>query len=122
MFQDDLFTILSEEISENSADFTIRLNRSHPIYSGHFPEDAITPGVCLVQIGVDLFSHASGHEFQLVKAKNVKFLQLIRPDVHPEICFHLTWAAPEENIHAVKVLVDADTTTFIKMSLQLGLK
>jgi 3-hydroxyacyl-[acyl-carrier-protein] dehydratase len=122
MFQDNLFSIVSERKADNRADFTIRLNGKHPIYTGHFPNEAITPGVCIVQMAVDLFSHTAQQEHHLVKAKNVKFLQIIRPDEHPEIHYMLTWEKSEEGFYVVKVLVDDGAVTFSKMSLQLGAK
>lgn len=122
MFQDNLFSIISENITDNQADFTIRLNGKHAIYTGHFPNEAITPGVCIIQIAVDLFSHTMQREHRLVKAKNVKFLQIIRPNEHPEIHYRLTWEKAEDELFAVKVLVDDGAVTFSKMSLQIGVK
>lgn len=122
MFQENLFSLVSENKTDNQADFTIRLNGCHPIYTGHFPNDAITPGVCVIQIAVDLFSHTIQQAHHLVKAKNVKFLQIIRPNEHPEIHYRLTWEKTEEKLFAVKVLVDDGNVTFSKMSLQLGMK
>ena len=122
MFQDNLFSIVSERKADNRADFTIRLNGKHPIYTGHFPNEAITPGVCIIQMAVDLFSHTLKQIYHLVKAKNVKFLQIIRPDEHPEIHYLLTWEKAEEGLYVVKVLVDDGAVTFSKMSLQMGVK
>lgn len=122
MFQDNLFSIVSESITDNRADFTIRLNGRHPIYTGHFPNEAITPGVCIIQMAVDMFSHALQQDYHLERAKNVKFLQIIRPDEHPEIHYMLTWEKAEEGLYVVKVLVDDGAVTFSKMSLQLGVK
>ena len=90
MFQDNLFSIISENKTDNQADFIILLDGKHPIYKGHFPNEAITPGVCIIQMAVDLFSHTMQQTHHLVKAKNVKFLQIIRPDEHPEIHYRLT--------------------------------
>ena len=120
MFQDDLFTILSEEKTDHNADITIRLNREHSIYSGHFPDNAITPGVCIVQMAVDLFSHLMQEDYRLLRAKNIKFLQIIRPDEYDSIRYHLFWEPAEDNVFAVKVLVDNDKAVFTKMSIQLG--
>ena len=120
MFKDELFTIVSEEKTDNKADFTIRLNREHPIYSGHFPDNAITPGVCIVQMAVDLFSHLMQGEYHLLRAKNVKFLQIIRPDEHETVCYQLTWEPLEDQAYAVKAVVNNGDTVFTKMSIQLG--
>lgn len=119
MFQDNLFSIVSESITDNQSDFTIRLNGHHPIYSGHFPDDPITPGVCIIQMAVDLFSHGMQQEYHLLKAKNVKLIQIIRPKEHPEVHYRLTWEKTEDGPFAVKVLVDDGPVTFSKMSLQV---
>ena len=122
MFQDNLFSIISENKTDNQADFIILLDGKHPIYKGHFPNEAITPGVCIIQMAVDLFAHTMQQAHHLVKAKNVKFLQIIRPDEHPEIHYRLTWEKTEEGLFTVKVLVDDGAVTFSKMSLQMGVK
>ena len=122
MFQDNLFSIVSESKTDNQADFTIRLNHNHTLYTGHFPNDAITPGVCVIQMAVDLFSHTMQQAHHLMKAKNVKFLQVIRPNEHPEIHYRLNWEKTEDELFAVKVLVDDGAVTFSKMSLQMGVK
>ncbi len=122
MFQDDLFSIISEDISDSKADFTVRLNRRHPIYSGHFPDDAITPGVCVVQVAVDLFSHLMRDEYRLARARNVKFLQIIRPDEHPEIQYRMAWEPSDDGTYAVKAVVDGGDRVFSKMSIQVGRK
>ena len=122
MFQDHLFSIVSEHKTDSQADFTIRLNGNNPIYKGHFPNEAITPGVCLIQMAVDLFSQTMKQPYHLAKAKNVKFLQIIRPNEHPEIHYRLTWEKTEDELFAVKVLIDDGVVTFSKMSLQMGVK
>ena len=119
MFQDDLFTILSEEKTDHMADIAIRINSGHPIFSGHFPGDAITPGVCIVQMAVDLFSHLMREEYRLLRAKNVKFLRLIRPDEHETVRYHLSWEAAGDAMFSVKAVVDNDKASFTKMSIQL---
>lgn len=120
MFKDELFTIISEEKTDNKADFTIRLNRQHPIYSGHFPNEAITPGVCIVQMAVDLFSHLMQGKYQLLRAKNVKFLQIIRPDEHETVCYQISWEPLEDQAYAIKAVVSNGDTVFTKMSIQVG--
>lgn len=120
MFQDDLFQILTEEIEDNRALFAIRLNREHSIYSGHFPGDPITPGVCVVQIATDLFSHLMKKECTLITAKNVKFLNIIKPTEHDTINYELNWEKTENESYKVKVVVKAEDVVFSKMSLELS--
>ena len=122
MFLNDLFSIITEEKSEKQATFTIRLNKEHAIYSGHFPDSPITPGVCIVQIAVDLLSHLSGRNLQLTQAKNVKFLQIIRPEEHESIQYQLSWEAIGNNAFTLKAVVSDGDKVFTKMSIQVGEK
>ena len=63
--------------------FTVRMNPEHIIYSAHFPGDPITPGVCIIQMGVELLGRALGRTLELSAVKNVKFLSILRPDGIP---------------------------------------
>ncbi len=120
MFKDTLFSIISETQSDLQADFTIQLNRSHPVYSGHFPTDAITPGICIIQIAVDLFSHIQNQEYFLIQAKNVKFLQIIRPDEYGVVEYRLSWEPIDNGSYFVKVVVVHNEIVFSKMSIILS--
>ena len=122
MFLNDLFSIITEDKQENQVTYTIRLNKEHAIYTGHFPESPITPGVCIVQMAVDLFSHFMGCDLHLLQAKNVKFLQLIRPEEHDTIQYQLHWEKMENNAYALKIIVSDGDTIFTKMSIQVGEK
>lgn len=116
MFLNDLFTIQNESIGEQHAEFTIELNARHAIYGGHFPNDPITPGVCIVQVATDLFSHIMGHEFSIIKAKNIKFLSLIKPNEHPIITYKLNWEK-DEATYKVRTTICDEEVTFTKISI-----
>ncbi len=83
-FQNNLYTILSESGSAGGgAGFTVLMNPEHVIYRAHFPEDPITPGVCIIQIGLELLGRALDCTPELCRVKNVKFLSILRPDGVP---------------------------------------
>ena len=66
--------ILYETIAVDADGATIRLLPESPVYKGHFPGYPITPGVCLVEIALELMG-----EVRLVGAKNIKFTSPIIP-------------------------------------------
>ena len=101
-------------------DFSVRLNPSHPIYSGHFPSDPITPGVCVVQIAIDLFSHLRRQEYILAQAKSIKFIQIIRPREYEQVEYRLSWEPLDDNSFTVKAVVAHNETIFSKISLTLN--
>ena len=100
-----------------SSQFVIRLNPEHPIFKGHFPGNPITPGVCVVQIAIDLFSNLFQQEFYLHKAKSIKFLNLIKPNEIDTICYQLSWEKLEGNGYRLKAVVLNEDVTYAKIDV-----
>ena len=98
--------ILYETISVDAGGATVRLLPDSPVYQGHFPGYPITPGVCLVEIAVELMREMAGHDGQgekirFVGAKNIKFTSPVIPDGKTPLRFNLSG---EGSIREVEVL------------------
>ena len=116
ILKDHFFTVKNQHISDGKANFRIKLNAEHFIYQAHFPNNPITPGVCLIQMAVELFGSLKGATFGIKTLKNVKFTAPINPLEVPEVDFVLEFAEKENQ---VKVLIKENETVFAKMSLVL---
>ena len=93
--------ILYETMAVDAAGATVRLLPESPVYQGHFPGYPITPGVCLVEIALELIAAMAdqvghderkvGHDekVRLVGAKNIKFTSPIIPTEGTELRFNL---------------------------------
>ena len=77
--------ILYEILTVDPDGTTIRLLPESPVYRGHFPGYPITPGVCLVQIALELIG-----DVRLVGAKNIKFTSPVFPEEGKELRFSLS--------------------------------
>ena len=77
--------ILYETIAVDAAGATIRLLPESPVYKGHFPGYPITPGVCLVEIALELMEEMAGQaghdEKGVLTAEDVAALQPLYADV-----------------------------------------
>ena len=96
--------ILYETISVDAGGATVRLLPDSPIYQGHFPGYPITPGVCLVEIAVELMREMAGqagHDIRFVGAKNIKFTNPVIPDGKTPLRFNLSG---EGSVREVEVL------------------
>ena len=53
---DNLYSINARELDKmgDKAIFGISLNADNVIYKAHFPSNPITPGVCLIQIALEI--------------------------------------------------------------------
>ena len=96
--------ILYELVRADALGATVRLLPESAVYRGHFPGYPITPGVCLVQIALELIEEMAdqvghdenkvrvGHDGKprLVAAKNIKFTNPVIPEEGMELRFNLS--------------------------------
>ena len=80
--------ILYELVQADDLGATVRLLPESAVYRGHFPGYPITPGVCIVQIALELVGQA-GHS-GLVAAKNIKFTSPVFPEEGKVLRFNLS--------------------------------
>ena len=118
ILKDHLFTVKNQNISNGKAEFRIRLNAENFIYQAHFPNNPITPGVCLIQMAVELFDSLKGTHFNIKTLRNVKFIASISPLEFPEVDFTLEFVQNERD-WLLKVLINEGETIFAKMSMVL---
>ncbi|MBR1570014.1 MAG: hypothetical protein IJ651_04725 [Bacteroidales bacterium] len=67
------------ELQPEPLSATVRLLPESPVYKAHFPGYPITPGVTLVQMGLELLGALKGRSFRLAGAKGIKFLVPVLP-------------------------------------------
>ena len=85
--------ILYELVQADDLGATVRLLPESAVYRGHFPGYPITPGVCIVQIALELVGQA-GHS-GLVAAKNIKFTSPVFPEEGKVLRFD--WSGKDGN-------------------------
>ena len=102
--------ILYELVQADAAGATIRLLPESPVYQGHFPGYPITPGVCLVEIALELMG-----EVRLVAAKNIKFTSPVLPTETTELRFNLGGEGSERTVEIL-----SGETLCAKMSLTVA--
>ena len=106
--------ILYETIAVDTAGATVRLLPESPVFKGHFPGYPITPGVCLVEIALELMEKMAGQagKVRLVAAKNIKFTSPVLPSEGMALRFNFSGGRPERGVE-----VFAGDTLCAKMSL-----
>ena len=112
-----LYSIVSESVTESGRDYNIVLDAEHFIYKAHFPGEPITPGVCIMQIAVELLSLHCGQNLLIETVKNIKFFKIISPLENPGICFSISKLENGDSGVKAQVNVTGDGETFAKLSL-----
>ena len=108
---------LIKEMDNNSV--SIELLRDSVIYRAHFPEQPITPGVCIIQIATELLSEMYAHMFELSRISNAKFLVVINPENTKEVTYKIKKITLSEEDKTAKVSIEVTDreTVFTKLSL-----
>lgn len=102
----DLYTLQNFEIAEQTIVAQLFINKNNDIFKGHFPDNPVMPGVCMIQIIKELTEKASGKKLFMQKANNIKFMALINPEVNPTLDLTIDFS---ENEGLIKV---KNTTKF----------
>lgn len=110
---DELYTIIEKH--DNAV--TIRLLPGSAIFKGHFPGNPITPGVCQVGIVGELLEMMSGRKLTLCEVKNLKFVEVLKPDVTEEVSITFDKIGDDADRLVAKGTVASEATVFTKFSL-----
>jgi 3-hydroxyacyl-[acyl-carrier-protein] dehydratase len=117
MLLKDFYIINSlENIDAQRYVANIRLNKDHEVFSGHFPGNPVTPGVCMMQIIKELTQEVVDTPLTMKSASNIKFMALINPEVNPELKLELDITLADDNTIKVKNTSYFDDTVVLKLS------
>lgn len=119
MLQNQLYTISSKEIENNSAKYTITQNKENVIFKAHFPGNPITPGACLIEIGKELCEDFFEKKLLVKTIKSVKFMNLITPTHDETILYSIDFNQLEESIQA-KIVISAHDVICSKINMELA--
>ncbi len=119
MVLDNFYEVKSQEASEDNSSFNfqIEINSSHPIFKGHFPDNPVMPGVCMLQIIKEITEQIVDSKLFMQKCSNVKFMALINPEINAVLQLQLN-ISRNEGIVKVKSTTKFDDTVALKMSAE----
>ena len=91
----------------------VKLNASHAIFKGHFPESPVVPGVCLVQISKEMLEKSLNTTTQLTQSSQVKFLAVVDPTVNAVLQIALD-TKEQDGLISVNAVISAGEKVFFK--------
>ncbi len=117
MLLKDFYSVVSlDNLDEKNYIVWIRLNKEHEIFKGHFPDNPVTPGVCMMQIVKELTERFTGEKLFMSQVSNVKFMALINPELHPELKLEMSVDTDLELAQSkVKITATYEDTVALKM-------
>lgn len=116
MLKDRLYRIDEKEGSEGEHRFRIALDPKDPIFEGHFPDQPVLPGACMMEIGRELLGEIHGRSFDLVHAKNMKIPAMVDPRESPELTIEMSHQEKEAGKVHLKYSVSHEEKVFFKFT------
>lgn len=110
---------LYKVVDRNDNSFRIELNTESLIYKAHFPEQPITPGVCIIQIASELLKILVNRYIDLSEVINSKFLSVINPLETKEVVYSFSKMTEDRENKTLKITctVTSGNTVCAKLSL-----
>ncbi|MGD2036017.1 MAG: hypothetical protein PVF73_13220 [Bacteroidales bacterium] len=76
----------------------INLNAKHRLYTGHFPDKPVTPGVALIEIIRIILSDVLGKELMFTGARDIKFIASVVPPDMDNLGLEIKYGKSQEGI------------------------
>lgn len=85
MIKSDLPRIISQQQQGDSITWRIFVDAKLDFFKGHFPEQAVLPGVTQLDWAIQLGCEAFGYDAQVASIEVLKFQQLLLPDNYVDL-------------------------------------
>jgi 3-hydroxyacyl-[acyl-carrier-protein] dehydratase len=115
MLKDSLYIIKQTDKGSNSVDVIVELNAEHEIFKGHFPSQPVLPGACMLQMIKEILEISFDIKFQLSKADDIKFLQMIQPSNNTVLLFSIQYDLTENSALNITAKIFKDDVACCKM-------
>lgn len=112
------YSLTNFNFDNNQLKAVIELNAEHDVFKGHFPNNPVVPGVCMLQILKELVEKATETKLYIKECSNVKFMALINPEVHSELKIAIDMNAIDGGFK-LKASAQFEETTALKVSALL---
>lgn len=118
MLLPDFYKITETNFTDHKLQAVIELNAAHDVFKGHFPNNPVTPGVCMLQIFKELSEQTLQKKLSIKECSNVKFMALINPETHPILNIAIDISETDLG-YKIKATALFDTTVALKASVLL---
>jgi 3-hydroxyacyl-[acyl-carrier-protein] dehydratase len=117
----DFYTVTPITVKDNREyTFGVLLNKTHRIYQGHFPQQPVVPGVCMMLMIRELAEKAVGRNLMFKELSNIKFLSLVDPAINNELIIKLILDSIEAGVYNVKASIEFADKIFLTIKGNLS--
>lgn len=109
-----MYRFEKKNLSGDEFEALIRFDPDHEIFAGHFPGQAVVPGVCLIHICREVASLYAGRDVLLKETGNVKFLNFIDPHKNPLVSLKGSFKPAADDARSMNAAIFAGDVVFFK--------
>ncbi|TLF45369.1 3-hydroxyacyl-ACP dehydratase [Maribacter aurantiacus] len=121
MLLEGLYEIQEFNYMEPYVKATVKLNKDHEIFEGHFPGHPVLPGVCVIQIIKELTEKSLEKKLLLSVASNVKFMAVINPEKNYTVQFDIELSQSDDEVK-IKNTVSFEDTLALKLNASFKIR
>lgn len=122
MLIQDFYRVESLSLLETGIIATVSLNTNHKVYSGHFPDQPVVPGVIQLQIVKEILEEGLQTQLLLKVVNSVKFLVPIIPNQVPVFEISIEYQKIVDNQIQINTVISNNELVFTKMKALYNLK
>lgn len=120
MLLNSFFFIDNIEYSDEIVSASLRLEKNHPIFHGHFPNLPVVPGVCMMQMIKEIMESLEGKRLLIDDAPNIKFLSVLNPNENGAVSSSISIDERlGENLMRISATINNGPLIFFKMKATL---
>lgn len=113
---DDFYTIIDSEMTTDGLRCSVAFHSKHVIFAAHFPDNPVTPGMCLVTMATEMLEQAYDCRLSLNQIVSIKFKQPLPPTKKPT--FVISKVSSEDNRLRAQVRIEDEQMLYVQMSLR----
>lgn len=115
----DFFRIENVQHSNSEVNATVIINAKHKIFEGHFPNQPVVPGVCMLQMIKEILEQVFGYATNLPAAADLKFLAIIDPTQNNRVQATIKYTLGENGLINLTAIIYKDELAHFKCKAQL---
>ena len=122
MLISNFYTIEESDYENHQILCSIKLNPNHEVYKGHFPQQAVVPGVIQLQIAREILENQLGLKLMMDDIVQVKYLVPVLPEENQELNFEINIKETTESVVKTNISIFDSEKTFTKARINFSKK
>jgi 3-hydroxyacyl-[acyl-carrier-protein] dehydratase len=114
MLLNNFFYINELSQSEQGIRAAIQINADHDILKGHFPQQPVVPGVCVLEMLKEVLQLALTRKLMMTESVMIKFLTIFTPERQTGAVFEIDHKMTDDKGWQVSATLKHEDITFLK--------